>query len=185
MARIYTRQGDAGETRLSGGSAVRKSDTRVEAYGAVDELNAHVGVARTMTPDSETAAILASAQEMLFELGGDLANPDAPGDKITPQDISDLEAAVDKAMADAPELRAFVLPGGSALAAQLHVARTVCRRAERRVVELAETAPVSATALAYLNRLSDLLFALARQANALDGCGDIEWMPRPASTPPE
>jgi len=185
VARIYTRQGDKGETRLFGGSTVRKSDARVEAYGALDELNAQVGVARALTPSTEIAALLSSAQELLFELGGELANTGAPGDKITPEDISDLEAAIDDATAEAPELRAFVLPGGTPLAAQLHVARTVCRRAERRVVQLAGAAPVSATALAYLNRLSDLLFALARQANARDGCGDIEWMPRPSFTPPE
>jgi cob(I)alamin adenosyltransferase len=171
LNRIYTRQGDAGRTRLATGAEVSKSDARVEAYGAVDETNACVGLARLHTRDDETLdAMLGRIQNELFDLGADLATPPAETPRAAELRILDsqagrLEAEIDALNGALPALTSFVLPGGTPAAAALHLARTVCRRAEREAVRLAEAGqPVNAAALRYLNRLSDFLFVAARHA---------------------
>ena len=181
--KIYTRSGDAGETGLFGGPRVPKDDLRVEAYGALDEANAALGEARARAAaagDAEIGAVLAASQDRLFTLGAELATP--PGAKarqalppIDPAWAKDLEDAIDRLEATLPPLRTFVLPGGPPLAAALHVARAVTRRAERRVVALHRAAPVSPLALAYLNRLSDYLFVAARAATLRAGAAEIPW----------
>jgi len=181
LNRIYTRTGDGGLTRLASGAPVAKSDPRVEAYGAVDETNACLGLARLHTAAwPELEAILARAQNDLFDLGADLATPgDAPGAlRILPSQVERLEAEIDRLNADLAPLTSFVLPGGTAAAAHLHLARTVCRRAERDLVRLMQTPDeiVSEAALHYLNRLSDLLFVASRWANH-QAQGDVLWTP--------
>jgi cob(I)alamin adenosyltransferase len=168
--KIYTKTGDTGETSLFGGPRVRKSDARVEAFGDVDELNAAVGAARALVEDPEIDAQLAAVQEELFCVGAELATPrDAKARAaLPPVDgawAERLERKIDAWDAELPKLDRFVLPGGMRTAAALHLARTVCRRAERRVVALG-TAEVAPAVLAYLNRLSDFLFVAARVANA-------------------
>jgi cob(I)alamin adenosyltransferase len=181
---IYTGGGDRGETGLFGGGRVRKDDIRVEAYGAVDELNAWLGVARTASLPPDLDALLARIQGELFVLGADLATPpdsSARGSRVVrlPDGAArGLEPEIDRLDAALPPLRTFILPGGSQGGAALHAARTVCRRAERRVVTLAATSAVSAEAIVYLNRLSDLLFVMARSANARAGIGEAPWNPR-------
>jgi cob(I)alamin adenosyltransferase len=183
--KIYTRSGDAGETGLFGGPRVAKDDLRVEAYGAVDEANAALGEARARAracADAELEALLATAQDRLFALGADLATPpDARARSVLPPVepawAVELEATMDRWDAELPPLRHFVLPGGAPLAAALHVARAVCRRAERRVVALHRHEPVDPPVLAYLNRLSDLLFVAARVASRRAGVDEIPWSP--------
>jgi cob(I)alamin adenosyltransferase len=188
LNKIYTRTGDAGRTRLATGESVTKADPRVEAYGAVDELNAVVGLVRLETGgDAELDTILARVQNDLFDLGADLATPHAPDLGFEPLRIIDsqverLEREIDQLNADLSPLNSFVLPGGSRAAAMLHLARTVCRRAERRAVTFCdgeEGGAAHGPALRYLNRLSDLLFVASRFANAR-GEGDVLW--RPAAT---
>jgi len=182
LNRIYTRTGDAGTTRLASGAAVSKSDPRVEAYGAVDETNACLGLARTHTSrDPEFDALLARLQNELFDLGADLATPaaadEAPGSRLRILDsqVARLEAEIDQLNAGLPDLISFILPGGTPAAAALHLARTVARRAEREAVRLAEAGEsVSGPALRYLNRLSDLLFVAARHANDR-GAAEVFW----------
>jgi cob(I)alamin adenosyltransferase len=182
LNRIYTRTGDAGTTRLATGQSVSKADLRVEAYGAVDETNACLGLARAHTRDAgEFDAILARVQNELFDLGADLAAPakadEAAGAKLRILDsqVARLEGEIDTLNAELPPLASFVLPGGTPAAAALHLARTVCRRAEREAVRLAEAGePVSAPAMRYLNRLSDLLFVAARYAND-KGAAEVFW----------
>lgn len=185
MAKIYTRTGDAGETMLRGGRRVRKDDDRVEAFGAVDELNAALGAARAElgrgrggSEDKEIDQLLDQAQHRLFDLGAELANPEA-GEQSTAlvsnADVAGLEAAIDRFDAGLKPLRAFILPGGSPAAAQLHLARCVCRRAERRLVHLAAREPIRGELGRYLNRLSDLLFVLARSVNQAAGVPDVLW----------
>ncbi len=180
--RIYTRTGDAGETGLIGGRRVPKDHPRVEAYGAVDELNAHLGAARALARGGQVATLLGEVQHRLFDLGAELATPPARSAPagVRAEDVAALERAIDRYQQRLPPLRAFVLPGGTPLAASLHVARTVCRRAERRVVALSRAEPVRAEVLAYLNRLSDLLFVLARAANRAAGRPDVVWQKRPS-----
>ncbi|MEM7409128.1 MAG: cob(I)yrinic acid a,c-diamide adenosyltransferase [Myxococcota bacterium] len=179
--KVYTRRGDAGETDLFGGGRVPKDALRVEAYGAVDELNASVGVAAAATDSGDLAPALQEIQSLLFALGGALATPD-PAHRAksgvpepTDADVAALETQIDALEEELEPLQRFVLPGGTAAAAALHVARTICRRAERRCVELARHEDVSATGLAFLNRLSDLLFVMARVANKRAGQPDVEW----------
>ncbi len=183
LNRIYTRTGDKGQTRLASGAPASKSDPRVEAYGAVDELNATVGLARLHTgQDDALDAMLGRIQNELFDLGADLATPLDPPPKwealrIIATQVDRLEAEIDAMNERMASLDSFILPGGSALAAQLHLSRTVCRRAEREAVRLMEAGEaVNEAAVRYLNRLSDHLFVASRRANA-DGAGDVLWKP--------
>ncbi|MBL8165219.1 MAG: cob(I)yrinic acid a,c-diamide adenosyltransferase, partial [Anaerolineae bacterium] len=180
--KIYTKTGDDGTTSLFSGGRVSKAHLRVEAYGTVDELNSHLGVARAHKPHPQTDAWLARVQRQLFTLGADLATPlDAQADWLTRVDsatIDWLEAGIDRMTADLPPLTNFILPGGTLAAAQLHVARTVCRRAERIVAELQEHEALGEHALTYLNRLSDYLFTLARWENQQAGINEDKWSGR-------
>jgi cob(I)alamin adenosyltransferase len=182
LTRIYTGGGDLGETSLGDGSRMAKHGLRVTAYGTVDEANAVIGLARAEAgADGEIDAMLARVQNDLFDLGADLCTPEGgrKGDgalRISAAQAKRLEAEIDATNADLQPLESFILPGGSPLAARLHHARTVTRRAERLVCRLAETEPVNADAIVYLNRLSDLLFVLARKANG-DGARDVLWTP--------
>jgi cob(I)alamin adenosyltransferase len=180
--KIYTRTGDAGDTGLFGGGRVPKDDPRVEAYGDVDELNAVIGVARAIEVMPRIDEVLVPVQRDLFAIGALLATPDREKmaqhlqkARIDEQRIAELEQAIDDADAELEPLRAFVLPGGSPKAAALHVARTVCRRAERRIVRLQHAVELPPLAVIYLNRLSDLLFTLARLANKRAGAGEVTW----------
>ncbi|MDZ7781160.1 MAG: cob(I)yrinic acid a,c-diamide adenosyltransferase [Gemmatimonadota bacterium] len=180
--KIYTRAGDSGGTSLFGGGRVPKSHARVEAYGTVDELNAVLGQAIVQVGDPDIVGHLQAVQHDLFTLGSDLATPparegrDQPVTPTLPTDrVSRMEAWIDAADEELAPLRAFVLPGGSGGAAALHLARTVCRRAERRVVDLADAEPVGEQIVPYLNRLSDLLFTFARLENHRAGIPDVEW----------
>ena len=180
MDRIYTRGGDAGETSLGDGARVPKDSPRIEAYGDVDELNAVLGLALARGLPEPAASWLTIVQNELFDLGADLAVP--LGDarerlRVTAGQVERLEAWCDEANEGLPMLRSFVLPGGSESAALLHLGRTVCRRAERRAVTLTAREEVNPQALAYLNRLSDLLFILARAANAAAGADEPLWKP--------
>jgi cob(I)alamin adenosyltransferase len=180
--KIYTRTGDEGATGLFGGGRVSKDDPRVEAYGDVDELNAAIGFARAIDVNPRIDEILVGVQRDLFSLGALLATPD-PGKmrehlakaRIDDGRIGQLEHAIDEGEAELTPLRAFIVPGGVPKAAALHVARTVCRRAERRVVHLSHGVELPPLAGIYLNRLSDLLFVLARVANRRAGAGEVTW----------
>lgn len=182
--KIYTRRGDGGETDLLGGPRVRKDTSRVEAYGAVDELNAFLGLCATRSEQADLVAITRGIQARLFDLGAYLASPDAArrarGGIAEPaqEDAAELERHIDALEKELAPLRRFILPGGSPAAAHFHAARTVCRRAERRLVELGGAEPVAAPALGYLNRLSDLLFVMARVENHRSGVADVEWVGR-------
>jgi cob(I)alamin adenosyltransferase len=184
LNRIYTRAGDGGRTQLVGGERRPKHDLRIEAYGTVDETNAAVGLTRLHTAaDPDADAILARVQNDLFDLGADLATPEVEAKgrrdlRVTDAQVERLEHEIDALNAALPELRSFVLPGGTPAAAHLHLARTVCRRAERLVVALADKdgETVSATAIKYLNRLSDHLFVVSRHLNA-PGDADVLWVP--------
>lgn len=180
--KIYTRRGDGGRTALFGGGRVAKSDIRVEAYGAVDELGAALGVAQVHVADDGTRDRLSLIQQDLFVIGAHLATPPPPAGRPGPglpelptNRIGRMEAWIDAAAAASRPLRNFVLPGGSAGASHLHLARAVCRRAERRVVALAGGSDVDPEIVRYLNRLSDYLFAAARLENERTGRGDVEW----------
>ncbi len=178
--KIYTRKGDDGRTALYGGGRVSKAHARVEAYGSVDELNAAVGLARAALLAEDVDAVLAAMQSDLFDLGAELAAvgraAEALGEThLGAADVERLERAIDRFEAELPPLRSFVLPGGGEASARLHLARTVARRAERRLVELAEQEPVRPLLVQYLNRAGDLLFVLARLANARAGVADVPW----------
>lgn len=182
--KIYTRTGDRGDTGLFGGGRVPKHHPRVEAYGDVDELNASIGVARSIEPMPRIDEVLVPIQRDLFAIGALLATPDQAKmrqhlEKARVDDgrIAELEGAIDDGDRELEPLRSFILPGGSPKAAALHVARTVCRRAERRVVALqdASDAEIPQLVIIYLNRLSDLLFTLARVANRRSGAGEVTW----------
>jgi cob(I)alamin adenosyltransferase len=177
LTRIYTGGGDRGETSLGDGSRVPKLDCRIAAFGAVDELNSHVGVALAAELPAELRETLRRVQNELFDLGADLSVPFGVADRlrISEEHIERLERDCDRFNAELPELKSFVLPGGSEAAARLHVARAVCRRAEREALAAAEELDISRLALVYLNRLSDLLFILARTANA--GGEEPLWKP--------
>lgn len=183
LNKIYTRSGDAGDTGLASGARVSKTDLNVEAYGAVDELNAVIGVARLHAGQNDRIdAMLGRIQNELFDLGADLATPLDPPPawealRIVASQVERLEAEIDFMNDSLSALDSFILPGGSALSAHLHLARTVARRAERDAIRLVETGtPVTAEALKYLNRLSDHLFVAARRANA-NGAEDVKWRP--------
>jgi cob(I)alamin adenosyltransferase len=182
--KVYTRRGDSGETDLFGGDRVSKDALRVEAYGAVDELNATLGPAASSSPHADVCELVQQIQSALFGLGAYLATPDADrrekSSAVPPgsEDIAALEAQIDAFEEELEPLRRFVLPGGTAAASAFHVARTVCRRAERRVVSLARKEEIDRAALCYLNRLSDLLFVMARLENRRAGVADVEWLGR-------
>jgi cob(I)alamin adenosyltransferase len=178
--KIYTRTGDAGTTALFGGERVTKTSPRVRAYGSVDEANALLGVARTQVDAADLDGLLAELQKALFDVGADLATPEGATvrEHVRPMDEHDvqrLEGWIDRLETEVAPLKHFVLPGGDPAAAQLHVARTVVRRAEREVVALAEQEAVNLHAAVYLNRLSDLLFVLARVVNARHGVAEAKW----------
>jgi cob(I)alamin adenosyltransferase len=178
--KIYTKTGDGGETSLFGNIRVSKADARVDAYGEVDEVNACLGAARAAGVDGEIGAALEAIQKDLFAIGARLADPTS---RIAPrvakaavgeQDVQRLEGIIDRLESELPPLRRFILPGGGPAGAALHLARTVCRRAERRVIALGADA-VEPILVVYLNRLSDLLFVMARAVNHRAGVADIEW----------
>lgn len=185
--KIYTRTGDSGDTALFGGGRVRKDDVRVEAYGAVDELNAAIGLAVEAMQVAGEVERLRGVQADLMTLGAHLATPDVAGGNaasrhlppLPEEKVARMEEWIDQADERLEPLRSFILPGGSDAAAHLHVARAVCRRAERRVLTLSVTAPIDGTIIVYLNRLSDLLFTMARLANAAAGVDDVTWQGRP------
>lgn len=177
---IYTKTGDSGDTGLFGGPRVSKDHVRIEAYGTVDELSSHLGLAVVEIEWDELCQLLQQIQCDLFSLGAVLASPDpekSGTNLIGDRHVANLEAMIDRFDAELPELTSFVLPGGSKQAASLHQARVVCRRAERRVVSLASLESIPSTVVPYLNRLGDLLFVLARWANHRLGVPDIPWHP--------
>lgn len=178
--KIYTKAGDSGTTGLLGPGRLGKDDPRIEAYGTVDELNAAVGVARASGPDADADRRLARVQDDLFVVGSALADPDPSGPfhrAVTPGHAANLEAWIDELEATLDPLRQFILPGGTPAASAVHLARTVCRRAERRVVALARgpDGSVPTEVVVYLNRLSDFLFVLARAMNRRAGVADVPW----------
>ena len=183
--RIYTRTGDQGETGLFGGQRVIKSHPRVAAYGEVDELNAHLGVCLACCEDAEIGELLRRLLNELFVVGADLATPTEEGDqvgrrtvpRVTEGMVAELETQIDRYEDATPPLKTFILPGGTALAAQLHLARAVCRRAERAVIAASGKEQLNPDAAVYLNRLSDLLFTLARAANHRAGHPETPWRP--------
>lgn len=180
--KIYTKTGDAGDTGLFGGGRVPKDDVRVQAYGDVDELNAVLGMARCIEVMPRIDEVLVPVQRDLFAIGALLATPDREKmaqhlqkARIDEERIAELEGAIDDAERELEPLTAFIIPGGTPKAAALHLARTVCRRAERHVVTLQREVELPALAIIYLNRLSDLLFTLARLANRRAGAGEVTW----------
>jgi cob(I)alamin adenosyltransferase len=178
---IYTRRGDGGETDLFAGGRVAKDDLRVDTLGVVDELNAFVGICAATTEHADLRRIAHAMQGRLLDLGATLATPDPQRraesgvGEPTEEDVEELEAHIDALESELPRLKRFILPGGTPAAAALHAARTVCRRAERRVIALRREAPLGAASLRYLNRLSDLLFVMARVENHRGGVDDIKW----------
>jgi cob(I)alamin adenosyltransferase len=180
LTRIYTRGGDRGETSLGDGSRVSKLDPRIGAFGTVDELNSCVGLALAVDPPEELREVLARVQNELFDVGADISVPYGVGDgrlRVGQASIDELERLCDRFNAELPELRSFVLPSGDELAARLHVARAVCRRAERDALAATGEVDLNPLVLVYLNRLSDLLFILARFANASAGRDEPLWKP--------
>jgi len=175
--KIYTKTGDAGETGLFGGGRVPKDDPRVRAYGDVDETNAAIGFAASLDPTQFESDALQAIQRDLFTIGAELATPNAAKvrDAIGAEPVSALERLIDKYEASLPPLKNFILPGGAPKAAAFHLARTTCRRAERSVVTLSRDQQINPVIIHYLNRLSDLLFMLARGCNKQAGRSDIEW----------
>jgi cob(I)alamin adenosyltransferase len=180
--RIYTRTGDDGTTGLIGGSRVKKYDLRLEAYGTVDELNSYIGLVLTAEIDERARKVLTEIQSKLFVIGSQLAMDDEAGKNISripcsEQDIGRLEREMDQMLELLPRLNHFVLPAGSPGTAYAHIARTVCRRAERRIVELSDKKEVDPNLIKYMNRLSDYLFVLARKINQDSHCDEILWIP--------
>lgn len=175
LTRIVTRTGDAGETGLADGSRVAKDAPRIEALGAVDELNSTIGMLLAESLPDDTRACFTAVQNDLFDLGGELSVPGHA--MLTSAHVTRLETILDRWNATLPPLKDFILPGGSRAAAAAHMARTICRRAERRVITLAKAESVPALAVPYLNRLSDLLFVSSRVLNRHAGVADVLWQP--------
>jgi len=177
--KIYTKTGDTGDTSLFGGDRVRKNSRRIEAYGTVDELNSAVGFARAASRLESITKYLETVQHDLFTLGADLATPlnkeNARIERVSSAMVDVLEAGIDAMEAEMPPIKYFILPGGSELASRLHLCRTVCRRAERAIVALADGERILDEDILYINRLSDFLFVIARYANYLEGVPDIPW----------
>jgi cob(I)alamin adenosyltransferase len=180
MPRIYTRTGDAGETGLIGGRRVPKDHPRVEAYGALDEVNSALGAARAFLQDDEIAAVLGRLQQDLFALGAEVAAPGGGANvpRATAAQVEALEQEIDRFEAALPPLRTFILPGGTPGGSLLHLARAISRRAERRLIALGRMEPLNPDLLRFLNRLSDLLFVLARTVNHREGAAEAAWPPR-------
>lgn len=182
--KIYTKTGDDGTTGLFGGGRVRKDADRIDAYGDVDELNSAIGLARSYSMPADADRRLADVQNALFVLGADLATPIRQGEehrftmRVTSEDVACLERAIDEMEGKLPPLEHFILPGGTSAGAALHLARTICRRAERRVARLMLSEPVGELPLQYLNRLSDMLFVLARTVNSASDVPEERWAPR-------
>lgn len=180
IMKVYTRSGDKGATSIVGGFRLSKDDVRIEAYGTIDELNAHLGLLVSLLPEGDDKAQVLRAQHCLFNVSTHLATDQSrsalPSSAHLPQqEISHLEAVIDEVMQQLPEPQGFILPGGTQAAAQAHVCRTVCRRAERRIVTLARASEVSPEVLQYVNRLSDYLFALAKKINFNTHVDEIIW----------
>ncbi len=181
--KIYTKGGDKGETGLFGGERVSKDSIRIEAYGTVDELNSFIGLTLTEIKDTKVRELLNSVQNNLFALGSDLAAPDNEKNRthniprITKSQFEEIEKEIDKFDTKLDELKNFILPGGCKSSALLHICRTICRRAERRVVTLSNGVNLSPDIIIFLNRLSDLFFVLARYENKISGIEDIKWQP--------
>jgi len=180
MVKIYTKTGDDGTTGLVGGTRVKKFDARLEAYGTVDEMNAAIGLLRTYNVSAETKALLVQIQNKLFNIGSRLASDDKGAEytaslAITEANIKVLEDAIDAFENNLPALSHFILPGGDVASAQSHVIRTICRRAERRILEFAETNAVEPEIIKYVNRLSDLMFVLARKLAADNNNTEVAW----------
>lgn len=181
--RIYTKTGDKGKTALIGGTRVSKAHLRIEAYGNVDELNSCVGLCRDLQTSPGATFLLQEIQDRLFTIGAVLAQDPGKQTKmqlpdLQAEDIGVLETAIDQMTAELPEMKSFILPGGSVAISSLHIARCVCRRAERSCVRLQEEEPVNPIVIQYLNRLSDYLFILARYTGFLAGIADTPWRPR-------
>lgn len=178
--KIYTKSGDKGETSLFGGVRVSKDSLRIESYGSVDELNCILGITRSLTPNKTIDSILRKIQNQLFILGADLATPKSHRRPVIPRISKShflfLEKVIDTLEKELPPLKTFILPGGSPVASSLHFARTVCRRAERHVVRLSKTEETGDAVLIYLNRLSDLLFVMARYANVCENHQEVKWV---------
>lgn len=179
--KIYTKTGDSGETSLFGGGRVPKSNHRIQAYGTVDELNSNIGLIRSTKLESESESVLQELQSHLFVLGADLATPPqskAKTQRIKEEDVAQLEDWIDQFDEEIPPLKHFILPGGTRGASLLHVSRTVCRRAERCCIEAMQSGEsISDEAIKYLNRLSDLLFVMARYENLRNGIDETAWKP--------
>ncbi len=179
--KIYTKTGDTGETGLFGGERVSKNSVRIEAYGTVDELNSIIGLTITECNSEEIKTLLQKIQNKLFVLGSDLATPDSEKNKklnisrVTPDFAAEIENSIDYFTSQLEELRNFILPGGSKGASMLHVCRTICRRAERRVIAIDDGISISSDIIIFLNRLSDLFFVLSRFENKVSGIPDITW----------
>ena len=179
--KLYTKKGDKGETSLIGGVKVSKSNIRIHAYGSIDELNSYIGILRSELRKEHTVETLSEIQDRLFTIGSLLASH--PSSKMIVPDISEkdielLENQMDEMNTILPELKSFILPGGNPIEAHCHVARTICRRAERWIVQLSEEEEVDPILIKYINRLSDYLFVAARFVNYLAGAKEIEWKPR-------
>ncbi len=178
--KIYTRTGDDGSTSLFAGGRVGKDDVRVEAYGTVDELNSVLGIVRAVSKNDEISEIVKEIQNLLFTLGADLATPleseNARIKRISKEDVENIERLIDKIDEKLEPLRSFILPGGTLVASFLHLARAVCRRAERRIVYLSKKEKINSQIIPFINRLSDLLFMLARYANKIEKVDDIKWI---------
>ena len=178
--KIYTRGGDKGKTSLLGGSRISKADRRIDAYGNVDELNSWVGLLRDQQVNANRHLLLVEIQDRLFTIGSHLANEKADSDRfqipeIHEEDVTRLEEAIDQMNEKLPEMKSFILPGGTPLNSFLHLARTVCRRAERETISLSQTDSVNGESLKFLNRLSDLLFVAARSAATKSGKEEVLW----------
>ncbi len=176
--KIYTKTGDNGETGLFGGQRVSKDSLRIEAYGTIDEVNSFLGLAISLSENEKTKTITGWMQNLLFVAGAELASPDADSSKVPhigEEEIRQAESYIDEITSGLPELKNFILPGGIKSAAALHLARAICRRAERQIVALQKGENVSPNLLIFVNRLSDLLFVLARFENASAGVKDVDW----------
>ncbi|MEA3288286.1 MAG: cob(I)yrinic acid a,c-diamide adenosyltransferase [Candidatus Marinimicrobia bacterium] len=175
LTKIYTRSGDQGTTRLANGEVVAKDSLRVTAYGDIDELNSALGVILAQKPDPKVAEILSATQHHLFNLGGELASPEMISGIVSEEMISTMEQDIDSLNAELPVLEEFILPGGTLAASELHLARTVCRRAERSIITLSQSETIAPEIIKYVNRLSDLLFVMARYENHLGGNNEVYW----------